>query len=179
MRSRMATRSDTPALTNALVALLPDLRTRALRLCRDPALADDVVQDTLERALRFSATFEEGTQPRAWAMQILFSVFVTRWRRRRRERLALEKLGSDPCAWTTPACFAPPDAGDGALLPCTRRTFDALPEHFRTVLVLVDLERQSYRDAARALGVPVGTVMSRVHRARKLLGSALGMREAA
>lgn len=167
------------ALTNALVALLPDLRARALRLCRDPALADDVVQDTLERALRFSATFEQGTQPRAWAMQILFSVFVTRWRRGRRERRALEKLGADPCAWTTPSSFAAPDSGNGAWLPGTRRTFDALPERFRTVLVLVDLERQTYRDAAKTLGVPVGTVMSRVHRARKLLGAELAVREAA
>lgn len=175
----MATSPPPSALTNALVALLPDLRTRALRLCRDPALADDVVQDTFERALRFSATFVEGTQPRAWAMQILFSVFVTRWRRRRRERRALEKLGADPCAWTTPSGFAAPDAGNGAWLPGTRRTFDALPERFRTVLVLVDLERQSYRDAAQTLGVPIGTVMSRVHRARKLLGAELAVRQAA
>jgi RNA polymerase sigma-70 factor (ECF subfamily) len=162
-------------LALALVKLYPELRARAQRLTGESAAAEDLVQDTIERALRFAPTFALGTQPRAWAMQILFSVFVTRWRRRRRERRALESLGADPYAWTQPARFAPPDAGDGAILPSAQRTFDALPEHFRAVLVLVDLERRTYREAARELGVPVGTVMSRVHRGRKLLGAELAV----
>jgi RNA polymerase sigma-70 factor (ECF subfamily) len=61
--------------------------------------------------------------------------------------------------------------GDGALMPSTRRKLDALPEGFRAVVVLVDLEQRSYRDAARELGVPLGTVMSRLHRGRKLLAA--------
>jgi RNA polymerase sigma-70 factor (ECF subfamily) len=149
--------------------LLPELRARALRLCRDPAQADDVVQDTIERALRFGHQYERGTNFGAWANQILFSVFVTRWRRRRRERKAVEQLGRDPHAWTAPSGFAAPDAGPGALSRATRRSLDALPEAFRAVVELVDIEERSYRDAARELGVPVGTVMSRLHRGRKLL----------
>jgi RNA polymerase sigma-70 factor (ECF subfamily) len=158
-------------LRTGLVELVPELRVRALRLCGDRALADDVVQDALERALRFEAQYERGTNLRAWLFRILFSVFVTRWRRRRRERRALENLAVDPCAWTTPSGFAAPDTGEGALSASTRRKLDALPEGFRAAVVMVDLEQRSYREAARALGIPVGTVMSRLHRARKVLAA--------
>jgi RNA polymerase sigma-70 factor (ECF subfamily) len=163
-----------------LTLLVPELRARALRLCSDRATADDIVQDTVERALRFADQYERGTNLRAWAFQILFSVFVTRWRRRRRERNALENLASDPCAWTVPVGFTAPDRGPGSLTASTRRKLDALPEGFRAVLVMVDIEQRSYRDAARELGVPVGTVMSRLHRGRKLLAAELaGERDAA
>jgi len=162
---------DARELHTGLVALLPELRSRALRLCSDRAAAEDVAQDTIERALRFADQYERGTNLRAWAFQILFSVFVTRWRRRRRERNALENLASDPCAWTVPTGFVRPDAGPGSLTASTRRKLDSLPEGFRAVVVMVDLEQRSYRDAARELGVPVGTVMSRLHRGRKLLAA--------
>jgi RNA polymerase sigma-70 factor (ECF subfamily) len=162
---------DVAELRAGLVELWPELRARALRLSRDPAAADDLAQEAIERALRFESQYERGTNLRAWALQILFSVFVTRWRRRRRERRALEHLASDPCAWTIPASFGAPDAGRGALLRSTRRQLAELPDGFRDVVVLVDLERWTYRDAARELGVPVGTVMSRLHRARKALAT--------
>jgi RNA polymerase sigma-70 factor (ECF subfamily) len=168
---------DERELREGLVALVPQLRLRALRLCGDAATADDVVQDALERALRFSRQYERGTNLRAWALQVLFTVFVTRWRRRRRDRAAVARLASDPHAWTVPAAFGAPDKGDGAMAAATRRTLEALPDGFRAAVVLVDLEERSYLDAAETLGVPVGTVMSRLHRGRKLL--AAKMREAA
>jgi|HubBroStandDraft_5_1064220.scaffolds.fasta_scaffold239111_1 RNA polymerase sigma-70 factor (ECF subfamily) len=159
--------ADQRELRAGLVELVPQLRARALRLCGDTATADDVVQDTIERALRFSHQYERGTNLRAWAQQVLFSVFVTRWRRRRRERDALGRLASDPCAWTVPASFGAPDGS--TLMRSTRRTLEGLPAGFRDVIILVDLEQRTYLDAAGALGVPVGTVMSRLHRGRKLL----------
>jgi RNA polymerase sigma-70 factor (ECF subfamily) len=162
---------DLVELRAGLVELWPEMRARALRLSRDPALADDLAQEAIERALWFARQYERGTNLRAWALQILFSVFVTRWRRRRRERRALENLASDPCAWTVPASFGAPDAGRGAMLRSTRRQLAELPDGYRDVVVLVDLERWTYRDAARELGVPVGTVMSRLHRARKALAA--------
>jgi RNA polymerase sigma-70 factor, ECF subfamily len=162
---------DIRELHAGLVALVPELRARAMRLCGDRAAADDIVQDAIERALRFADQYQRGTNLRAWAFQILFSVFVTRWRRRRRERNALENLASDPCAWTVPTGFTSPDRGPGAITSSTLRKLDALPEGFRAVLVMVDIEQRTYRDAALELGVPVGTVMSRLHRARKLLAA--------
>ena len=138
----------------------------------DPTTADDIVQDTIERALKFAPQYERGTNLRAWVYQILFSVFVTRYRRCRREKNALRSLASDPCAWTTPSHFASPEAG-ASLSPTTKGKLDALPETFRAVLTLVDLGELTYREAATELGVPVGTVMSRLHRGRKLLASQL------
>jgi RNA polymerase sigma-70 factor (ECF subfamily) len=166
---------DAKTFDQNLVRILPELRGRALRLTGNAATADDLVQDTVERALRFRAQYELGTNLRAWAYQILFSVFVTRYRRGRREKNALRDLTTDPNAWTMPAAKLAPSAF--GLTRVTRKKLDAMPTTFRSVIELVDLEERSYREAAECLGVPVGTVMSRLHRGRKLLAAEL--REAA
>lgn len=159
---------DMVTFQRGLGQLVPELTGRATRLCGDRATADDLVQDTVERALKFAAQYQKGTNLRAWVYQILFSVFITRYRRARREKNALKHLASDPCAWTIPTGFASPEAA-ASLTRSTRAQLDALPHGFRAVLVLVDIEQLSYRDAAEELGVPVGTVMSRLHRGRRLL----------
>lgn len=165
--------TDMTSFRRGLTELVPELRGRACRLAGNPATAEDIVQDTIERALRFAAQYERGTNLRAWVYQILFSVFVTRYRRTRRERNALRVLTTDPCAWTLPEAFAATPEREASLSPRTRTTFEALPESFRAVLQLVDLDELTYREAAVELGVPVGTVMSRLHRGRKLLASQL------
>jgi RNA polymerase sigma-70 factor, ECF subfamily len=158
---------DSKTFDALLVRLVPELRGRALRLCGNASTADDLAQDTIERALRFRAQYELGTNLRAWAYQILFSVFVTRYRRCRREKNALRDLGADPNAWTHPGdAPAPTDFG---LTRTTRSKLDAMPDTFRSVIEIVDLEERSYREAAERLSIPVGTVMSRLHRGRKLL----------
>jgi RNA polymerase sigma-70 factor (ECF subfamily) len=157
---------------------LPLLRARALKLCRNAAEAEDLVQDTIVRALRFESTFEKGTNLRAWLHQILLSVFVTRCRRSTRERRALEWLTVDPCAWT----HSDPPPAIRFLSRRVEAALDELPEKFADVIRLVDLGDLSYRDAAEGLGVPVGTVMSRLFRGRRLLATALTetpLREAA
>jgi RNA polymerase sigma-70 factor, ECF subfamily len=156
-------------LRRNLAAIAPELFGRALRMARSPALAEDLVQDTVERAIRFEGHYQPGTNLRAWVYQILFSVFVTRCRRNRRERNALEHLSTDPCAWTAPEA----SAEMSQLSPPMARALDALPKVFRDVVILVDLEEMSYKDAAARLGVPVGTVMSRLYRGRRLLADAV------
>ncbi len=163
---------DTPSLRAGLVLLVPELRGRALRLSGNTALADDIVQDTIERALRFEGQYEPGTNLRAWVFQILFSVFITRYRRLRRERNALRILSTDPCAWTIPPANGSPEH-EVKLTTSTQEKLAALPDGFRSVIVMVDLEERSYREAAVALGLPLGTVMSRLHRGRKLLAAQL------
>ncbi len=166
---------DKKSFSQGLVRLTPELRGRALRLSGNPATADDLVQDTVERALRFREQYQLGTNLRAWVYQILFSVFITRYRRTRREKNALRQLTLDPNAWTQPGRDAGPIAF--GLTPTTRSKLDAMPKAFRAVVEMVDLEERSYREAADRLGVPVGTVMSRLHRGRKMLAEQ--MREAA
>jgi RNA polymerase sigma-70 factor (ECF subfamily) len=163
---------DAATLAAGLAQLLPDLRGRAMRLTGDHAQADDLVQDTIERALRFAPQYQAGTNLRAWVQQILFSVFVTRYRRQRREKRALRVLATDPCAWTKPESFPQPDS-TARLTVTTEKAVASLPAGFRSVLLLVDMEQRSYREAATELGLPVGTVMSRLHRGRKMLASRL------
>ena len=156
-------------LREAMIGVLPALRARARCLTRDEVIAEDVVQDTVERALRFADSFEPGTNVRAWLQQVLFSVFVTRCRRRQRERRALDRLTTDPCAWTQ----RDPAPVERSLTPGIEAAIAALPEQFAQVIRLVDLQDHSYKDAAQILGVPVGTVMSRLFRGRRLLAAAL------
>ena len=101
-RSRAKPRAGRERAARAPAAYLPDLYSRALRLSRNDAVAQDVLQDTFERALRFEGQYEPGSNLRAWLQRILLSVFITRCRRPRRERRALENLTHDPCAWTLP-----------------------------------------------------------------------------
>src|SRR3954467_15124885 len=120
---------DLASLMAGLVELVPELRGRACRLAGDPTTAEDIVQDTVERALKFAAQYERGTNLRAWVYQILFSVFVTRYRRTRREKNALKVLASDPCAWTVPERFTSPEAAV-SLTATTQTKLKSLPESF-------------------------------------------------
>ncbi len=143
----------------------PQLFPRALQLTRHPERARDLVQDTLLRALRFEATFTPGSNLRAWLAQVMYSVFVSQCRRRGRERALLTALGGDPCFWTQASTGPVVEA----LSPGMQACLAELPEEFARVLLLVDVAEMPYRDAAEQLGVPVGTIMSRLHRARKSL----------
>lgn len=153
---------------------LPSLRAHAYRRARSRLEANDIVQEAALRALAFAWSFEPGTNVRAWLHQVLESVFVSQCRKRTRERRAFDALGRDPCAWTqkdaAPAMLS--------LSPRVSLALEALPLGFREVVKLVDVEELSYRDAAEQLQVPVGTVMSRLFRGRRLLASVLADREA-
>ncbi|HEY4102971.1 MAG TPA: RNA polymerase sigma factor [Polyangiaceae bacterium] len=159
----------TDELRSRLPELLPVLNARALSLCKKQSDASDLVQDTVLRALCFESGYERGTNLRGWLQQILFSVFITRCRKTSRERRALGALASDPCAWTNPDALPVRQS----LLRPVSRALDALPTQFSAVVRLVDLEERSYKDAATELSVPVGTVMSRLFRGRRLLAEAL------
>jgi RNA polymerase sigma-70 factor (ECF subfamily) len=161
--SKMTLRASIPEV-------LPALEARALRLARSRHDAEDLLQETVVRALRFEGTFQRGTNLRAWMQQILQSVFISRCRRRVRERRALERFTGDPTL-TSCATAAP------ILSSVSTKMHDAyssLPDKFREVIELVDLRDFSYREAADFIGVPVGTVMSRLFRARRMLAESLG-----
>lgn len=166
MASADATSSE---VRRGLAALRPELYARALRLSRSPSRADDIVQEAMLRALRFENQYRAGTNLRAWVGQVLVSVFLTQCRRGKRERKALDNLTRDPCAWLkkdAPAVMR-------SLSPRPARALANLPDSYRATVRLVDIDGLSYREAAAHLDVPVGTIMSRLHRGRKLLAETL------
>lgn len=158
-----------PDLRTGLVAHLPGLMTHAQSLCRNHDRAQDLVQNTVLRALRFEATFQAGSNLRAWLHQILVSVFIGNYRSTKRERRALTRFGADPCSWVSDR--ATPETT--RLSPRVQRALNELPMPFAEVVNSVDVQGHGYQDAADAAGVPLGTVMSRLFRGRRLLRAAL------
>jgi RNA polymerase sigma-70 factor (ECF subfamily) len=149
----------------------------ALRMTGNASDAEDLVQDTMTRAYAGLAGFTPGTNGRAWLFRIMTNAFINT--RRRRQRRPAEVLSPDievpaPSVARLPADIAArsaPSAEDEVLNRFSqsevRAALAELPVSFRTAIYLVDGEGYSYRDAAELIGVPIGTVMSRLHRARK------------
>lgn len=152
------------------------LYANALRLTRSPADAEDLVQETLLRAYRFFERFERGTNMKAWLLRIQYNAFVNRYRRTTKERditdsMAREPTGEDVVSRETLSALTDPVGT--ALRPMVVReigeALELLPEEHRMVVVLADIEELSYKEIAEILGCPIGTVMSRLHRARRAL----------
>ena len=146
------------------------------RLTKNVAEAEDLVQDTFVKAMRARRQFESGTNMRAWLLRILTNTFINRYRRGGLERAVLDGPDADPLAdgWigaSTLAAMRDPETQ--ALRPALEReiarALDELPEEFRLAVVLADVEELSYREVADVMGCPIGTVMSRLHRGRRLL----------
>lgn len=148
-----------------LIEQIPRLRRYARALLGDPAQADELVQETLARALARLDRWEPGTDLRAWLFTLMHHLQVDRWRRKQREAAALAQA---------PGTDSVPDAGPAAVeVGELERALARLPEEQREVLLLVGLEGLAYRQVAEVLDIPQGTVMSRLHRAREALRAAL------
>jgi RNA polymerase sigma-70 factor, ECF subfamily len=179
----METRQEDPALKERferdVVPLLSGMYSSALRMTRNPADAEDLVQETFLRAYRGFAGFQEGTNLKAWLYRILTNTFINTYRKKQREpktvpdenvedwylydRLAAQS--SEASAETTVLERMPDEDVKAAL--------DALPEAFRMAVLLADVEGFSYKEIADILDIPIGTVMSRLHRGRRALEKAL------
>src|SRR6266536_3541757 len=148
----------------------------ACRLTKAPLDAEDLVQDTLVKAVRARAQYQPGTNLKAWLFKILTNTFINKHRRGGLERVVLDGPDADPLAdgWVSAASMrALRDPEMQALRPIVeeelRRALDELPEEFRLAVVLSDVEELSYKEIADVMKCPVGTVMSRLHRGRRLL----------
>ena len=147
--------------SDQLIAVLPRLRRFARGLAGSAAEADDLVQAACERALARSHQFQEGTRFDSWMFRIVQTIWIDQLRARdvRKEdsNVAEERLGTDA-----------PQRGIEARIALAevRRAVDRLPSDQRTTLMLVTVEGLSYKEAATVAGVPVGTIMSRLARAR-------------
>ncbi|MEZ4406717.1 MAG: sigma-70 family RNA polymerase sigma factor [Polyangiales bacterium] len=161
---------------------LDAMHRTALRLTRSPSDADDLVQDSVIKAYRFFDSYEPGTNARAWMLRILTNVFYSKHRRSNLEGNVRALGASDPVAdgWMSAASMGPSRDPERLvekplLEGAVAKVLDELPEDFRSVLVLVDVEGLTYREVAEAMGCPIGTVMSRLHRARRAVAQKLGV----
>lgn len=146
-----------------IVGQLGSLRRYARSLTRDSADAEDLVHDALVRAYERRGTFRSGGNLRAWLFSIVHNVFIDRMRSRRSEAIRMEQAGQ-LADTSTPA---PQD--HSVRLAEVREAFLALPDEQRSALHLVAIEGLSYQQAADVCGVPLGTLMSRIGRARAAL----------
>ena len=174
--------ADQATFADQAMEHMPSLYTAALRMTRNPADAEDLVQETYLKAYRAFASYQEGTNLKAWLYRILTNTFINSYRskKRRPEQTDLDdvedlylyrRLGG------LEAAKAGRSAEDEVLESITddevKRAIEALPEQFRMAVLLADVEGFSYKEIASILDVPIGTVMSRLHRGRRGLQKAL------
>ena len=162
-----------------VLPLLPNLYSAALRLTRNPSDAEDLLQESYLRAYRGFSGFQEGTNLRAWMYRILTNTFINSYRKKQREPQTVSDediedwylydrlggAGAEASAETSVLERIPDED--------VQRALEALPEQFRMAVWLADVEGFSYKEIAQILDIPIGTVMSRLHRGRKSLQKAL------
>jgi RNA polymerase sigma-70 factor (ECF subfamily) len=161
---------------------MASLYSAALRMTRNPADAEDLVQETYLKAYRAFGSFQEGTNLKAWLYRILTNTFINSYRARRRrpEESELDDV-EDLYLYRRLGGLEGATAGRGPEEEVLDRfteaevkaAVEALPEQFRIAVLLADVEGFSYKEIADILEVPIGTVMSRLHRGRRALQKAL------
>ena len=151
-----------------LIAEIPHLRRFARSLCGDASLADDLVQDCIERALKKSHLYDVTKPLRAWLYAVLRNIHVSNWRSNLKHTSSKNIDDLNDGEGATRA-----EQEDNFSTNLITEALDKLPAQQREVLVLISLEEVSYKDAAEIIGVPIGTIMSRLSRARSTLQNIL------
>jgi RNA polymerase sigma-70 factor, ECF subfamily len=160
----------------------PQLYSAAMRMTRNPADAEDLVQETFLKAYRAYDSFEAGTNLKAWLYRILTNSYINRYRKEKRRPTESElgdvedlylyrRIGSEETAESSRS--AEDRVLDGLVESDIKRAVEELPENFRVAVLLADLEGFAYKEIAEILDIPIGTVMSRLHRGRKALQKSL------
>jgi RNA polymerase sigma-70 factor (ECF subfamily) len=147
----------------------------ALRLTGDPSQAEDLVQDTMLKAYRSWRLYRPGTNAKGWLLTILRNTFINDYRRRKLEPVATDLEAVEPYAIYRAVETSDPEGAFFSQIVDEKvlEAVDALPTEFREVLVLSDMEGLPYAEIAGTLNLPLGTVKSRLFRARRLLQTAL------
>ncbi|GMU94297.1 MAG: ECF RNA polymerase sigma factor SigR [Candidatus Hydrogenedentota bacterium] len=148
----------------------------ALRHTRNTADAADLTQNTVLKALRFHDKFEKGTYIKAWLLTILRNTYINEYRRRARRPAMVELSGAEPAQDSSPdpeIRYEPPNRSAAELMEllddAVRQAIESLPDDFRNAVIMADIEDLTYKEIADRMGCPLGTVMSRLFRGRKLL----------
>jgi RNA polymerase sigma-70 factor, ECF subfamily len=174
--------ADRETFAEEAMQYAPQLYSAALRMTRNQADAEDLVQDTYLRAYRSYHTFQSGTNLRAWLFRILTNAYINRYRAQQRrpvesdladvEELYLyRRIGSMESA--AAGMSAEEQFLDLFTDDAVKEALEELPENFRLPVLLADVQGFSYKEIAEMLDIPIGTVMSRLHRGRKAMQRAL------
>jgi len=170
--------ADPSTFTEQAMPFMPALYAAALRMTRNAADAEDLVQETYLRAYRGFEGFRDGTNLKAWLYRILTNTYINSYRAKKRRPQEFDL--DDTADWAIYQRIGGLEAVRANQTP-EKEVLDALPddevkaalesipEQFRIAVILCDIEEFSYKEIAEILGVPIGTVMSRIHRGRKLL----------
>jgi RNA polymerase sigma-70 factor (ECF subfamily) len=170
--------ADQARFVDDAMEFMPSLYSAALRMTRNPADAEDLVQETYLKAYRAYGSFQEGTNLKAWLYRILTNTFINEYRARKRrpdetdieevEDLYLyRRIGGLEAA--TAGRSAEDELLDWFTEAEVKDAVESLPEAFRLAVLLADIEGFSYKEIAEILDIPIGTVMSRLHRGRRAL----------
>jgi len=153
----------------------------ALRLTRNAAEAEDLTQNTIVKALRFHDKFKKGSYIKAWLLTILRNTFINDYGRKVRRPNFVELSGAEPAPDTAPDPEVRYDPGGRKyedvielLDDNVKAAIEEVPEDFRRAVILADIEDKSYKEIAEIMDCPLGTVMSRLYRGRKILREKLG-----
>ena len=171
IQERSASTGSQPSIQSGLLAAIPSLRAFAMALTNDLSRADDLVQETILRAWQNQDRFEPGSNLGAWLFTILRNLFYSHLRRMKREV-------ADPDGSYAAQLRTAPDQEAGVVVKDMWRALGELPPDQREALLLVGAEGMSYDEAARICGVAVGTIKSRVNRARRRLAEHLEIEDA-
>jgi len=178
MLTRKARRSD---FEETALVHLDALYGAACRLTRNARDAEDLVQETVLRAYRFWDTFEKDSNCKAWLLRILTNTFINEYQRRKRTRQVLDLATAEQEATDGVLHHERAEAQrspehvllDRSVSDDVQRALEQLPDDFRVAVVLCDIEGLSYKEIAEVMRTPVGTVMSRLFRGRRLLQASL------
>jgi RNA polymerase sigma-70 factor (ECF subfamily) len=174
--------ADQAQFSDLAMEYMPALYTAGLRMTRNPSDAEDLVQETYLKAYRAFASFESGTNLKAWLYRILTNTYINTYRAKQRrpeisdvedvEDLYLyHRLSGEQSA--SLGRSAEDEALDRFTDTDVKAAIESLPDSFRMAVLLADVEGFSYKEIAEITEVPIGTVMSRIHRGRKALQKAL------
>lgn len=179
--SRAISAEDLRRFEEEAFAFAGSLYGGALRMTRNPADAEDLVQETFLRAFRSWHQFEPGTNLKAWLFKIMTNLYISAYRHRMREPQVVSTEETEDFDLYRRLVHHDPEVArsaetivlEGLVDDDIKRALADLPDGFRMAVILADVEGFSYKEIAEMLGVPIGTVMSRLHRGRKALQKAL------
>jgi RNA polymerase sigma-70 factor (ECF subfamily) len=174
--------ADQATFAEQALPLMDGLYSAALRMTRNPADAEDLVQETYFKAYRAFHTFQEGTNLKAWLYRILTNTYINQYRakKRRPDETDLDEV-EDLYLYRRLGGLEGAEAGRSAEEELfehltsdeVKQALEALPEQFRMAVLLADVEGFAYKEIAEILDIPIGTVMSRLHRGRKAMQKSL------